>query len=248
MSVALVLGGATGIGAAVVRGLRERGDTVLLADVNHDAGTALISENLPGSARFLHCDLASQEGPREAVEAAAALGEGQLDTVFYNAGLLLARPLAAWSVADWDLSVALNLRGPFLTAQAAESFLAASECGRLIVTASTGSFRGHAGMPAYHATKAGVLGLVRSLADEFGPSGTTVNAVCPGWVDTPFNDSFWSHQAAPTEALHDLEARIPLRRQAQPADIVGSVLFLASAASAYVTGQALVIDGGYTAV
>ena len=103
-------------------------------------------------------------------------------------------------------------------------------------------------MPAYHATKSGLLGLVRALADELGPHGTTVNAICPGWVDTPFNDGFWSHQSDPGAALHNLEQSIPLRRQALPHDIVGSVLFLASADSAYVTGQALVIDGGYTAV
>jgi NAD(P)-dependent dehydrogenase (short-subunit alcohol dehydrogenase family) len=103
-------------------------------------------------------------------------------------------------------------------------------------------------MPAYHATKAGVLGLVRALADEWGPSGTTVNAVLPGWIDTPFNDSFWGHQDDPEAAAAALVAGIPLGRQGTPEDVVGLVLFLASAASAYVTGQALVVDGGYTAV
>jgi dihydroanticapsin dehydrogenase len=103
-------------------------------------------------------------------------------------------------------------------------------------------------MPAYHATKSGLLGLVRALADELGPTGVTVNAVCPGWVDTPFNDGFWQHQADPAQALRMLESQIPLRRQAIPDEITGLLLFLASPESAYITGQALVIDGGYTAV
>lgn len=248
LSVALVAGGATGIGAAVVRALRLRGDTVLLADRNVEAAEALVAEDLPGPARFLACDLGSVEGPGAAVTAAAEFGGGRLDTLFYNAGVLLARPLGDWTVADWDLSAAVNLRGPFLAVQAAESYLRDSVQGRVILTSSTGAFRGHAGMPAYHATKSGLIGLVRALADELGPFGTTVNAICPGWVDTPFNDGFWAHQTNPDGALHELEQAIPLRRQAEPDDIVGTVMYLASAASAYVTGQALVIDGGYTAV
>jgi dihydroanticapsin dehydrogenase len=103
-------------------------------------------------------------------------------------------------------------------------------------------------MPAYHATKAGLLGMVRALADELGPDGVTVNAVCPGWVDTAFNDSFWAHQHDPGRARDDLTGSIPLRRQADPDDVTGVLLFLASAASSYITGQALVVDGGYTSV
>lgn len=248
MRTVLVAGGATGIGADVIRALRQRGDSVLLADRNIDAGTAIVSEDLPGAARFVECDLSTVEGPAEAVAEAVELGDGHLDVVFYNAGVLLARPLAEWTTLDWDLSSAVNLRGPFLAVQAAAPYLAKSDSGRVIVTSSTGALRGHAGMPAYHATKAGVLGLVRALADELGPSGTTVNAICPGWVDTAFNADYWEHQADPDAALRSLELSIPLRRQALPSEIAGSVLFLASPDSAYMTGQALVIDGGYTAV
>ena len=119
-----------------------------------------------------------------AVEAAVDFNAGSLDTVFYNAAVLEARPLGSWTAADWDRSSAVNLRAPFLISQAAAPHLRKSENGRIILTSSTGAFRGHAGMPAYHATKAGLLGLVRALADELGPDGVTVNALCPGWVDT----------------------------------------------------------------
>jgi NAD(P)-dependent dehydrogenase (short-subunit alcohol dehydrogenase family) len=248
VSVALVAGGATGIGAAVVRALRERGDTVLLADRNIDRGKALVAEDLPGPAAFCECDLGTVDGPQAAVAAAVELGGGELDVLFYNAAVLEAYPLARWTVQAWDRATAVNLRGPFLAVQAAEPYLRRSPTGRVILTSSTGALRGHAGMPAYHATKSALLGLVRALADELGPSGTTVNALCPGWVDTPFNDGFWAHQDDPDAALAALTGAIPLRRQATPADVTPAVLFLASAGSAYVTGQALVVDGGYTAV
>ncbi len=103
-------------------------------------------------------------------------------------------------------------------------------------------------MPGYHASKAGLVNLVRSLADELGPRGITVNTILPGWIDTPFNDSYWKHQKDPAAARDALVQRIPLRRQGTPDDVVGTILYLASAASAYVTGQALVVDGGYSAV
>lgn len=248
MTAVLVAGGSTGIGAAAVRAFCQRGDTVLLADRNADAAHALASEQPCGRIEFLQCDFADPGAVTAAVRAAERFHSGRLDTIFYNAAVLDAHPLAEWTVEAWDRSCAVNLRGPFLMAQAAAPLLRASAHGRFIVTSSTGAFRGHAGMPAYHATKSGLLGLVRALADELGPDGVTVNAVCPGWVDTPFNDSFWSHQPDPEHALAQLESQIPLRRQAVPEELTGLVLFLASPASAYLTGQALVIDGGYTAV
>lgn len=248
MGVVLVAGGSTGIGAATVRALRRRGDTVLVADLNAAAGRALAAEDLPGRVRFLTADFAGHDWARPVVAEAVDLGDGRLDAVFYNAAVLEAHRLSEWTVEQWDISTAVNLRAPFLLAQAAQPWLERSPHGRVLVTSSTGALRGHAGMPAYHATKAGVLGLVRALADELGPGGVTVNAVCPGWVDTAFNDGFWNHQPDPAAALAELEGRIPLRRQGQPDDVVGIALFLLSPDSGYVSGQAFVVDGGYTAV
>ena len=248
MSAVLVAGGATGIGAAAVRAFCDRGDRVLLADRNAEAGRALVAALPDDRVAFVECDFEDAGAVTEAVQSATEFHSGALDVVFYNAAVLEAHALAEWTVQAWDRSTAVNLRAPFLMAQAAAPQLRASDCGRFIVTSSTGAFRGHAGMPAYHATKSGLLGLVRALADEWGPDGVTVNAVCPGWVDTPFNDGFWAHQPDAGQALQLLESQIPLRRQAMPDEVTGLLLFLASAASAYVTGQALVIDGGYTAV
>ena len=103
-------------------------------------------------------------------------------------------------------------------------------------------------MPAYHASKAGLSGLARSLADELSPAGIRVNCICPGWIDTPFNQPFWSFQPDPRAALEDLTKRIPMRRQGTPDDVTGMILFLATPEARYITGTTVVIDGGYTAV
>ncbi len=247
MSTVLVAGGSTGIGAAAVRAFRRRGDQVLLADINQDRGRALVAEPELGPAKFFRCDLADPAAVGDAVQAAVAFGGG-LDVTFYNAAVLHAAPLADWSFQDWNRSLAINLTAPFFLVQAAAPHLRAAQHGRVILTSSTGAFRGHAGMAAYHASKAGLLGLVRSLADELGPDGITVNALCPGWIDTPFNDAFWQHQPDTEAALKALTSQIPLRRQAKADEVTDLLLFLASPGSAYITGQPLVIDGGYTAV
>ncbi len=103
-------------------------------------------------------------------------------------------------------------------------------------------------MPAYHASKAGLIGLVRSLADELSPEGIRVNCICPGWIDTPFNRPFWSFQADADKTLKELIENIPARRQGTPEDTTGLILFLSSSEARYITGTSMVVDGGYTAV
>ncbi len=248
MASVLICGGATGIGLATLRLFRARGDTVLLADINDEAAERAVGEDAAGIAKFLHCDLIDPEAPRAAVEAAVAFGGGQLDIVFVNAGILIAAPLSEWTLDQWERTVALNLRAPFLVAQAAASYLKDSDCASIVFTASTGAFRGVAGVPAYCATKAGLVNLTRSLAAELSPSGITVNCICPGWIDTPFNDPYWASQADQEASLSRLLDTIPLHRQGVPDDVAGTVGFLTSPAARYITGQAVTIDGGYTAV
>lgn len=247
MARVLVVGGASGIGAASVRKLRAGGDAVVVADLDGDRATEVAAESLLGDGHALTCDMADAASPRDTVEAAVEL-MGGLDVVFANAGVLRSAPLAEWTAATWDHSLAVNLRAPFLLAQAAEPHLRHSDLPSLLFTASTGAYRGHAGMPAYHASKAGVVNLVRALADELSPEGIRVNAVCPGWVDTPFNEPFWSFQPDPAQAKTDLEASIPLRRQGDASEVADVVAFLCSQGARYITGQAIIVDGGYTAV
>ncbi len=246
MAVVLVAGGATGIGRAAVRAFRAQGDSVLLVDNNRAAALSAAAEKLPGPVEILEVDLMLPEAPGAAVAAAVA-AFGSLDTILVTAALLESAPLGDWTPDRWDRSVALNLRMPFLIAQAAAPHLARSANGSIVFTSSTGALRGHAGMPAYHATKAGLLGLCRSLADELAPQGARVNCILPGWIETPFNHPYWSFQDDPAAARLALEKTIPMGRQGTPDDVSGVILFLASSASRYVTGTSLVVDGGHTA-
>lgn len=249
MGVVLIAGGATGIGRATVAEFRAQGRAVLLADIAARAAALTIAEtnHLSGPARFHPCDLAQPEAPAEAV-AAAVSAFGALDCIFVNAAVLYAAPLADWTAEAWARSLAVNLTAPFLMVQAAAPHLGRSDNPSVILTASTGALRGHARMPAYHATKTGLLGLTRALADELGPQGIRVNCLLPGWIDTPFNDPFWAAQPNPQQARERLSESLPLRRQGLPDDVAGVVTFLASPAARYISGAQIVVDGGYSAV
>lgn len=246
MATVIVAGGVTGIGRAAVRGFRARADNVVLVD-HRPLDEALAAEQAPGPLHFLQRDLGDPAAP-EAIVRDAVERFGGLDAVVVTAALMLSAPLAQWSCEMWDRTVALNLRMPFLMAQAAAPHLARSDNASIVLISSTGALRGHAGMSAYQATKAALPGLCRSLTAELGPQGIRINTIMPGWIDTPFNDPFWQYQRNPEARRTEIEAQIPLRRQGEPDEVAAMVLFLASPAGRYIAGTSIVIDGGYTAV
>ena len=246
MGTVIVAGGATGIGRAAVRGFRARGDDVLLVDNNPDAAQ-VAAEEAPGRALFLHRDLADPAVPAEVVAAAVA-AYGGLDSVLVTAAVMQSAALADWTPAMWDASLALNVKMPFFFAQAAAPVLARSANASILFISSTAALRGHAGAAAYQATKAALPGMTRSLTAELGPLGIRINCLLPGWIETPFNDSFWSFQPDPAAKRAAIEAQIPLGRQGEPRDVASMILFLASAEGRYIAGTSIVIDGGYTAV
>jgi NAD(P)-dependent dehydrogenase (short-subunit alcohol dehydrogenase family) len=246
MANVIVAGGATGIGRASVRGFRARGDNVLLVDHRPEAAD-LVAEAAPGAIRFVQRDLADPLAPAELVADTVATF-GSLDTVLVTAALMVSAALGDWTAEMWDRTVALNLRMPFLFAQAAAHELAKSANPSITFISSTGAIRGHAGMSAYQATKAALPALCRSLTAELGPLGIRVNTLMPGWIDTPFNDPFWSYQQDPAERRRQIDDQIPLRRHGDPEEVSSMVLFLASSAGRYIAGTSIVIDGGYTAV
>ena len=247
MGAVLIGGGATGIGRAALATFQAQGDGVLLADIDAERGAEACAGYGPGRAVFHHADLSSAGAASGAV-AACLDAFGGVDTLLVNAAVLHQAPLDEWTEDDWARSLAINLSGPFFLAQAAAPALRRSRNASIILTSSTGALRGHARMHAYHATKAGLLGLARSLADELSPEGIRVNALLPGFIDTPFNAPFWAAQEDPGQAKAALARSIPARRQGTPEDVAGVIAFLASPASRYVTGTQIVVDGGYSAV
>jgi NAD(P)-dependent dehydrogenase (short-subunit alcohol dehydrogenase family) len=224
MAVILIAGGATGIGRASARALRAGGDSVYIADVNVAAAQQVADEEAPGAGCAGRHDLADPAAPHEAVQAALD-AFGRLDAVVITAGVHLLAPVRDYRVSDWDLTMA-------------------SDRARLIFTGSTSAFRGGAGSFGYAASKGALVSMTRALAVELAPSGIRVNCVCPGWIDTPFNDSHWERQPDRESALAALEDRIPLGAQGIPDQVAALITFLVSPGSDYVTGQSLIIDGG----
>ncbi|MFC6081224.1 SDR family NAD(P)-dependent oxidoreductase [Sphaerisporangium aureirubrum] len=248
MTSVLIAGGASGIGAATAARLRAAGADVHVADIDAAGATEVVKalDHHPGAGTAGHCDLSTEDGPALAVADALA-AHGRLDAVVFCAGLLVETELDAFEVADWDRTMALNLRAPFLITQAAAPALRASGNGRVVLTGSTAAFRGGGGSFAYAASKGGLVALTRSLAVALGPDGVCVTCVCPGWIDTPFNDPYWRRVGGRETALTALTSRIPLGAQGRPDDVAGVIEFLVSPDSRYLTGQAVVVDGGLLA-
>lgn len=232
-SVALVSGGARGLGAAYVRALHAAGAAVVVGDVLVEEAEHLAADLGPG-VLAVPLDVTSEESWAAAVEAAAALGV--VDVLVNNAGIANAGRLERYGKDQWDAVIAVNLTGTFLGARAVVPGMRAAGRGSIVNISSVEGMRGDAGLHGYVASKFGVRGLTKSLAVELGPAGIRVNSVHPGFVVTPM-----------TERLDASRQRIPLGRTATPDDVVGAVLFLASADSAYVTGTELVVDGGMIA-
>ncbi|GAO00037.1 MULTISPECIES: SDR family NAD(P)-dependent oxidoreductase [Komagataeibacter] len=246
MGTVIVAGGATGIGLASVRKFRERGDNVVLVD-HREQAQAVADEPGKGACVFLQRDLGAPGVAKEVVETAVRQFGG-LDTVLITAALMLSATLPDWTEEMWDRTTDLNLKMPFFMTQAAAPYLAASDNPSIIFTSSTGAIKGHAGMSAYQATKAALPGLARSLTAELGPRGIRINCILPGWIDTPFNDPFWTFQQDPQGRRKEIDAQIPLGRHGVPDEVSSLILLLSSEAGRYIAGTSIVIDGGYTAV
>jgi meso-butanediol dehydrogenase/(S,S)-butanediol dehydrogenase/diacetyl reductase len=249
----LITGAASGIGAACARRLANDGAQLLLADLNGDAAQALADE-LQQTAVQIDVTRAADV---ERMLDAAYQRWGRLDVLFNNAGIAQAKPLLELTEADWDRMFAVNLRAVFFVLQAAAKRMRRQEPrpgselrGKLIQTASIAAFRG--GQPYmvhYSATKAGVVSITRTAAQVLAPDRITSNCICPGVVDTPLWQRLDLDIAEiegwqPGEAWQRRIIGIPLGRPEKAEDLAGTIAFLASRDSDYMTGQALVVDGG----
>ena len=236
--VALVIGAARGIGAAIAERFIEEGASVVIADCDEAAGTAMAARLGCG---FLHADIASKVDAERAV-AAAVKGHGRLDILVQNAGIFPWTLIENIEPEEWDHVMAVNLRGTYLAARAALAPMRAAGSGRMIFTSSiTGPRVTSPGHGHYSASKAGINGFIKAAALEFAGFGITVNGVEPGNILTEAVAA--ARSPAFLKAMQDM---VPLGRLGTPRDVANAVLFLASEEASYITGTTILVDGGQT--
>jgi 2-deoxy-D-gluconate 3-dehydrogenase len=245
--IAVVSGCNTGLGQGMALALAQAGCDIVGLNIAPADETAAAVERLGRRFRNIAADLAVAKA--EDLIASATAAFGRVDILVNNAGIIRRADALEFSERDWDDVIAVNLKAVFFLSQAAarqfirQQTAGQSKGGRIINTASLLSFQGGIRVPSYTAGKSGVLGLTRLLANEWAQYGITVNAIAPGYMDTDNTAALRADAARSGEIL----ARIPMGRWGQPADLAGPVVFLASEAAAYVTGHALVVDGGWLA-
>ncbi|GJF03138.1 short-chain dehydrogenase [Pseudonocardia sp. D17] len=240
-------GAASGIGRATAQRFVEQGASVVLADV---AETALKQTvDLLGAtgapAHAVPTDVSDAAAVRDLAEAAARL-LGGIDVVVNVAGLQRSGSVTDTNIDSWEQHVAVNARSCFLTAKYTVPHLRRSNGASFVTVASIAALKGIAGLTAYSASKGAVVAFTRTLAIELAPDRIRANCLCPGWVDTPFNDPVVAYMGGKEEHEKMVATTVPLGRQGQPPEMADAIVFLASDASRYLTGQAIVVDGGIT--
>jgi 2-deoxy-D-gluconate 3-dehydrogenase len=239
---ALITGTSRGLGRGAALALAEAGADVALLDRGDATETAAAIEGLGRTVHAIRLDLGAAT-PRELTAAVdEAVGVlGRIDILVNNAGTIRRAPAAEYPAEDWDAVLAVNLDSVFHLSQAAGRRMLAQGSGRIINVASMLSFQGGVLVPAYTASKHAVAGLTKALANEWAASGVTVNAVAPGYMATDTTAALRADEAR-TESI---SSRIPMGRWGTPEDLQGLVVYLASEASAYVTGAIIPVDGGW---
>ncbi len=238
--VALITGGAGGIGEATALLFAENGAKVVVQDLNEDGLSRVVDavQKIGGEAAAVAGDV-TNKADCERIVATCVEKFGKLDILVNNAGINKDSMVKKMSEDKWDAVLGVNLKGTFLMCQAALGPMSGAKYGRIVNTASIGAV-GNIGQANYSASKAGVIGLTCTLALEFARSGIAVNCVSPGATETQMTAGI------PDEIKKAIESKIPQRRFASPKEIASAHLFFASDDASYVTGQTLYVDGGIT--
>lgn len=250
--IAFVTGAGSGIGEQIARLFAQQGAHVILADIRPDGVERVVAEirSSGGSARSQQLDVAEESQIVTALEQVAAT-EGRLDILINNAGISHVGTILETSLEDWERVMRVNAGGIFLCArEGVRQMLEQSPVGGVIINmSSVAAIIGVDRRLSYSASKGAVLALTRSIAIDFVAQGIRCNAICPGTVQTPFVEGYLARNFAghEDEARQQLHARQPIGRMGRPDEIAHAALYLASDEAAFVTGSALVIDGGWTA-
>lgn len=239
--VAVVTGGARGIGREICLALAEQGAKVVVADINRDgaAATEQMLQAQGGQALAIHTDVSARDSVRSMAEATLA-AFGRWDILVNNAALVPMTPFEEITDEQWDRTMAVNLRGPFICSQEAVRVMKEQRWGRIIAISSvagkTGSYRSGTD---YATSKGGLVALTLCIARRYARSGITANVIAPGTIHTEMNRDW------PDEALRVLEENTPMGFLGQPSDIAHAVAFLASEEARYITGEVLDVNGGF---
>ncbi len=239
--VAIVTGASRGLGRSMALALARAGARLCLVgrQANLDETQAELSEQGCDSIAVV-CPLDDPDSA-ETITRACLERWGQIDILVNNAGTFLRKPAAEWTIDEWDQVLAVNLRFVFSLCLAAGRTMLERGSGKIINIASVLGFQGGLTVPAYSASRHGVLGLTKALANEWAAQGVNVNAIAPGYMDTAQNERLFSDPVRSRELM----ARIPAKRWGAADEIDGACLFLASQASNYMHGQVVIVDGGW---
>jgi NAD(P)-dependent dehydrogenase (short-subunit alcohol dehydrogenase family) len=247
--VALITGAASGIGRATSLLFADAGAKLVLADVDHGGSeeTARLVAERGGDAVHVHCDVTDSTQVQAMVDAAVQR-HGRLDCAFNNAGIGGASaPLAEYDEQDFNRVIAVNLTGVFLCMQSELRQMISQGSGAIVNAASVVGVMGYPRLAAYNAAKHGVIGLSRTAALEYATQGIRVNAVCPGWTETPMVMEEGPAPASDPAVYDAIAGLAAMKRLAAPSEIAQAVAWLCSDAASFVTGHPLVVDGGVAA-
>jgi NAD(P)-dependent dehydrogenase (short-subunit alcohol dehydrogenase family) len=242
--VAIITGGASGIGRAAAVLFSREGAHVVVADVQAVAGRELVAslEQENGHARFVRADVSSEDDVK-ALVAETAGAFGGVDVLFSNAGVGLSKSATDTRAEEWHRVLDVNLKGAFLCAKYAIPHMKARGGGSIVINASANGLMAEPELAAYCASKGGLIALTRSMALDYGKDNIRVNCICAGYIDTPINEEYFSMPGAREQAAR-LHA---LNRIGRSEEVAYAALFLASHESSFVTGSVLAVDGGLTA-
>jgi 3-oxoacyl-[acyl-carrier protein] reductase len=243
--VALVTGGAQGIGEAIAKRLAADGAKVGVLDLQQDAAQQVADaiKTDGGAALGLGADVSKRDEVQGAIDALVA-EFGGLHILVNNAGVIRDNLLFKMTDDDWTLVMEVHLRGAFLCSQIAQKHMVEAKYGRIICMSSTSAL-GNRGQANYSTAKAGLQGLTKTLAIELGPFGVTANAIAPGFIETAMTKATAERMGTTIEQMREgVASVVPVRRGGVPADIANTVAFLAGEEAGYVTGQVIYVDGG----